>query len=181
MSRKGFSVVIVLPCRVDASDLLEPPDACCQSIQPLDPPDDAAPDAHVLDRQHAGVHAGLLQRVRHHTKAGDDDVIPDRQLPADAGAAADHAAPPDSRAAGDAGAGGDRGVRAYRDVVTDLDLVVEPHAFLDHGVAERTAVDRRVRADLHVRADAHRSELRHLYPLFAIARVAETIGPDHRA
>src|SRR3954462_6622351 len=141
----------------------------------------ARPRATVVEREEAGVTAGLQDGARDHGAGGNVHVIDDLQVTEDHRGAAEGAMPADVGAAGDAHAAGDSGVRADARVVAHLDLVIEPRSFLDHRVTQVAAVDGPVRADFDIVADAHRPNLRNLDPAVLVAGVAEAVGADDGA
>src|SRR4029079_9861927 len=67
------------------------------------------------------------------------------------------------------------------DVVADLDQVVDLRAAADPRRAGGRAIDAGVRADLDVVAQHHVPDLRYFVVDAAVLRVAEAVGPDHRA
>ncbi len=140
------------------------------------------PVAMGLQRQVAGVDAGLGDRLGDQRPRRDHDVVGDAEVAGDAGLPADHAARTDAGAAGDPGTTRHDGVLAHAHVVRDLNEVVELDAVADHGVVERAAVDRGVGADLDVVADDDAAGLRDLDPgAGALAREAEAVGADDHA
>src|ERR1700733_15101478 len=147
----------------------------------LQPRHDPSPASRRLDRNATGVHTGLADRARYHRHTGDHHIVADHEVPRDAALTADHAARPDARAAGDAGAAGDRGVRANLNVVSELDLIIQFDPLGDHRIIDRAAINSGVGADLNVIADAHGTDLRHLEPALAFARVAKTVGTEYSA
>src|SRR5690606_29602286 len=135
-----------------------------------------------LQRQIAGIHARLADRLADQRAGRHDDVVADLEVSDDTGLTADHAAGANGGAAGNADAARNGGVIADTYVVRDLDLVVELDVIADHGVFERTAIDGGVGADLDVVTDDHTSDLRDLDPAaIAFAGKTETVGADDRA
>src|SRR5207244_12087107 len=117
-------------------------------------------------------HAALRRELR---------AVADRDVVGDADLAAEHHAAADARRARNAGLGRDDAALADLDVVRDLHEVVDLRAAPDDRGAEHRAIDRRVGADLHVVLDEDPAHLRDLTVRLPVERVAEAVGPDHRA
>src|SRR3954468_3170618 len=140
----------------------------------------ARPRSAVVEREKAGVTAGLQDGARDHGAGSNVHAIDDLEVSEDHRGSAERAVPADVGAAGDAHAASDRGVRADARVVADLDLVVEPRAFLDYRVTQVATVDGRIGTDFDIVADEHRADLRNLDPAILVAGVAEAVGANDR-
>src|SRR5581483_2520481 len=151
-----------------------------EPVEALEARDHAAPHSGLLERNAAGVYAGLGDRMTHHGGAQENDIVADRKVAADRDFSCDLAALTDRRAAGYSSESGDGRVRANVDVMSDHDEIVELDPLLDHRVLDRTAIHRRIGSNLDIRANAHRTNLGNLDPTALFGGKPETISTNDR-
>src|SRR5689334_16481142 len=92
-----------------------------EPVEALEACDHAAPDRRLLERNPAGVYAGLGYRMTHHRGAEEDDVVTDGEMAANGDLAGDLAALADRGTARDSRQRGNGRVSTNADVVGDHD------------------------------------------------------------
>src|SRR5579863_9141898 len=125
MSSCTGSVMILVLSALHAAGALQSLHTGFEPATPLKARHQPTPGAGFLQRNGAGVYAGLADRVAHQRQARDHHVVGDGEVAGDADRAADPAAFADGGAARNTYAGRERAMRADAHVVADLDEVVE--------------------------------------------------------
>ena len=116
-------------------------DAARQSIDTLQPTDDAPPVRRGLGRDATRVHAGFTNIAHHQRKPRQRHIVANPQMPRDADTTADATARAEVRTAREPRTASDRRMRANRAVVPHLHEVVDLHALGDHRVVDGPAID----------------------------------------